>query len=139
MKCSRCRELLSWYLSSDLQPGELGEIEKHLSTCKECLDELKLLKGTLALVRELPPLEPPPEICSQLLSQVEAWALPKETTDVWEEIRDEGRFKIWTLETGRQSASTPTTRKAYVYSRFWTKVVKKSDGTWWGFTEIRLT
>jgi hypothetical protein len=55
MKCDECRELLSWYLESDLQSKEMKEVAEHLSVCKECAEELKLLEEALTLARELHP------------------------------------------------------------------------------------
>ena len=128
MRCERCRRLLSWYLESDLPSGEMREIEEHLSVCKECSEELKLLEETLALARELPQLEPPEETCLQLLEKVRAMAEPKEVIYLWQEIRGEKGMETSTFETGRRPSAG---RKAIPVSRSWVEVVRRFDGTRW--------
>ena len=137
MKCDRCRELLSWYLESDLQPVGAGlydrlmeEVAEHLSVCKECAEELELLEETLTLARELPQLAPSIESCAQLLKKVKAAAEPKETHFVWEEVRGEGRVETFIRE---PEPRIPSTQRVGARFRSWTQVLKQFNGTWWSF------
>lgn len=133
MKCDRCRELLSWYLESDLRPEDMEEVERHLSTCQECSDELRLLEETLALARELLEFEPPAETCLQLLKKIREIAEPQESIYVWEEVRiGEEQVETLTLEGEQRS---PSRRKARATSQYWNEVVRRFNGTWWSFTE----
>ncbi|HIE28006.1 TPA: zf-HC2 domain-containing protein [Candidatus Poribacteria bacterium] len=134
MKCDRCRELLSWYLESDLRPEEMKKISEHLSVCKECAEELELLEGTLTLARELPQLAPSTVACAQLLNKVKAAAAPKETHFVWEEMRKEGSIETFIREPEPQysQARIPVQRLDARF-RFWTQILKQFNGTWWSF------
>jgi hypothetical protein len=131
MRCDRCRKLLSWYLESDLPSEEMKGIEKHLSVCKGCSNELKLLEETLALARGLPQLEPPEQTCLQLLEKVRAMAEPKEAICLWREKRGEKGVEIFAFETGRRPL---VGRKARPGSRFWVEVTRRADGTGWSLT-----
>ena len=106
MKCDRCRELLSWYLESDLRPEEMKEVAEHLLACKECAEEFKLLEETLTLAKELSQFAPPAEVCAQLLKKVKAAAEPKETHYIWEEVRREGSIETFVREPEARIPST---------------------------------
>jgi len=134
MKCDRCKELLSWYLESDLRPEEMKEVAEHLSVCKECAEELELLEETLTLARGLPQLAPSAEACSQLLEKVKASAEPKETHYVWEEVRKEGRIETFIREAEpRYSQARMPAPQVSARFRSWIQVLKQFNGTWWSF------
>jgi anti-sigma factor RsiW len=149
MKCDRCKELLSWYLESDMRPEEMEEVAEHLSVCKECAEELKLLEGTLTLARGLPQLVPPAEVCAQLLNKVRAATEPRETHYVWEEVRRKGRIEtfirepepryLWDrhscLPSQARMFREAESRESGPAPRFrsWTQILKQFNGIWWSF------
>jgi hypothetical protein len=135
MKCDICRELLSWYLDSDLQAKEMQAVEDHLSICVECSEELGLLKDMLTLARGLPEIEPPEEVCSRLLEKVKGLAETDRTIYIREEVRSEGRIEVSMFEIGQRSSPK---RKAGIRFRYWSEVVREFNGTYWGFLETEL-
>lgn len=52
-------ERFSSLVDERLEPGERDEAERHLAACSRCQTELDELRATVALVRELPLVEPP--------------------------------------------------------------------------------
>lgn len=134
MKCDRCRELLSWYMESDLKPKKMEEVEKHLSVCKECSDELELLKKALTLARKLPKVTISPETRSQLLKKIKSRANPEGTVCIWEKIEDDKRVEIYMLETGQR---TPSKQKSGAGSQHWSGVIQRYDGIWQTHTEVK--
>ena len=129
MKCDRCRELLSWYLESDLRPEEMEEVAAHLSVCKECAEELQLLEETLALARELPQLAPPAEACAQLRKKVRAAVERKGTHYIWQKIQRKGRIETFVRDSEQRIPSAQRIRNFHS----WHQILKQSHGTWWGF------
>jgi len=135
MKCDVCRELLSWYLESDLQAKEMQAVEDHISICAGCSDELRLLKDMLTLARGLPEIELPNEVCSQLLEKVKGMAETDRTIYIREEVRSEGRIEIFTFEVGQRSSPK---RKAGIRFRYWSEVVREFNGTCLSFVETEF-
>jgi len=129
MKCDRYRELLSWYLESDLRPEEMKEVAEHLSVCKECAAELRLLEETLTLAWELPQIAPPVEACAQLLKKVKAAVERKGTHYIWQEVQRKGRIETFVRESEQRIPSTQRIRSF----RSWHQILKQSNGTWWSF------
>jgi hypothetical protein len=72
MDCGEIKERLSAYVDDVLDAESKAVVEKHLSTCKDCQQELVSLK---ALVRELGSLEsvePPRDFLDQVHERIEA-------------------------------------------------------------------
>jgi hypothetical protein len=72
MDCGEIKERLSAYVDDVLDAESRAVVEEHLSTCKDCQQELVSLK---ALVRELGSLEsvePPKDFLDQLHERIEA-------------------------------------------------------------------
>lgn len=129
MKCDRCKELLSWYLESDLRPEEMEEVAEHLSVCKKCAEELELLEGTLTLASKLPQIAPPAEACAQLLKKVKAAVERKGTHYIWQEVQRKGRIETFVREPKQRISSTQRIRNFHS----WHQILKQSNGTWWSF------
>jgi hypothetical protein len=55
----RVEEMLSAYLDGELSPKEQARVEKHLAQCADCAQNLRTLRQTVALLRELPPVAVP--------------------------------------------------------------------------------
>lgn len=122
MRCERCKELLSWYLESDLQSEEIKE---HLSVCKECSDELKLLEDMLMLIKRLPQIELPEQISMQLVEKVKQVARSKKVIYIWKKVQNEEGLEILINKDRRK-----------VNYQFQTRVVKRLDGMWWKFVKV---
>lgn len=81
------------YLLGSLEPGEAAEMEQHLAACEECRSELEWLRPA---VRTLPEsverVEPPPQLRSRIMGEVEADAARKQSG-----IRLGGRMRALSL------------------------------------------
>lgn len=58
--CESVREELSAYIDNELPLSWRQKIEQHLQLCKECYDEYFTLQTTVAIMRSLREIEPPP-------------------------------------------------------------------------------
>lgn len=125
MKCERCKELLSWYLESDLQSKEIKE---HLSFCKECSDDLELLKEMLMLVRRLRQIDPTDQTCIQLVEKVKEMVRSKKVIYIWRRVQDERGLEIFIHKDRRK-----------VNYQFQARVVKRLDGMWWEFVKVSFS
>jgi anti-sigma factor RsiW len=54
-----CRQDLSVYIDGRLTQRERARVERHLSSCASCREELSSLRMTLSLLRAVPALKPP--------------------------------------------------------------------------------
>lgn len=72
MNCDGVRGLLSAYLDGELSPGELLRVERHLSRCPMCADEVDSLRQTIALVASLDEVEVPPSFHTRLHERLAA-------------------------------------------------------------------
>jgi hypothetical protein len=70
--CRPYRELLSGLLDGALAPAQLEPLQAHLDQCPECRQALDELRRTLALVKGLEPVEPPPWLADRILERVRA-------------------------------------------------------------------
>jgi len=64
------RSLLSAHLERDLPAVERSEVDAHLAECAECASELAELGATVALLRRLPPVEPPPHLATRVMARI---------------------------------------------------------------------
>jgi hypothetical protein len=70
MSCTFDKEKLTGYFDGELQNGEKGEVEKHISACSECLRELGEIKSAALLVKTLPRLRAPRAIAEGVRREV---------------------------------------------------------------------
>ncbi len=99
MKCEICRELLSWYLEEEIQ---YEEIKEHLSTCKKCSEDFKMLKEALKQVRTLPQITPPDQTCLKIIEKIKTIPLPGEV--IYKYQIQEGEIqKTFTFKSKEQS------------------------------------
>lgn len=49
-------ELLSAYIDDEVTPQEAARVERHLQSCRTCVEELESLRWTVGLLREVPPV-----------------------------------------------------------------------------------
>lgn len=64
------RQLLSEHLDGLLAAPQQQELERHLAGCRQCREELALLRRSLQLVRSLPQVEAPEELRYRLRRRV---------------------------------------------------------------------
>ncbi|MFQ6059548.1 MAG: zf-HC2 domain-containing protein [Anaerolineae bacterium] len=55
----RIREMLSAYLDGELTPRDRARVERHLGECAACAEDLRTLRWTVGLMKEVPPLPIP--------------------------------------------------------------------------------
>jgi hypothetical protein len=55
----RIREMLSAYLDGELTPRDKARVERHLQECPACAEDLRTLRWTVGLVREVPSVPVP--------------------------------------------------------------------------------
>ena len=90
MNHRRARKLLNDYLEGDLDREEHARLDEHLSGCDECACEVRELRQTVFLLRDLPTEEPSPGIAEAVMARVQA---------------GDGRPSRWAGLTGRLSDS----------------------------------
>lgn len=71
MKCGEIGELLSEYIDDVLDPETKSVVDEHLSTCKDCQEELASLKVLVRDLGSLEPVEPPKDFLDQLHERLE--------------------------------------------------------------------
>lgn len=76
--CGRLSRLLSARVDDELSADESLELNAHLEACPSCAASLRRLEATVAAVRSLPPVEPPPGYLVDLRARqtLEAAATP---------------------------------------------------------------
>ncbi len=70
MTHSKLRARLNEYVDRTL-PGKLrSEVSAHLASCESCAVEVRELEATVALLRRMPEVEPPPHFASAVMARV---------------------------------------------------------------------
>src|SRR5512139_187093 len=77
MDCDSINERLQVYLEGILEREEQAAVEEHLMRCESCAKDLKELRLTIQLVRDLDEVEPPPWLAQKIMRSVCAEAPPK--------------------------------------------------------------
>jgi anti-sigma factor RsiW len=72
MKHAHVRDRLGPYLEGDLPLQQRALVDAHLDACESCAAELKELRGTIALLRSLPELEPPKGLAGRVMARIQA-------------------------------------------------------------------
>jgi len=68
--CRDFRDLLSAHLDGALAPAEAAALEAHLASCGDCARALGELRETVARVRSIEAVEPPPGFAEGVLARV---------------------------------------------------------------------
>ncbi len=69
MTHSKLRARLNDYVDRTL-PGKLrSEVRAHLAQCADCAEEVRELEATVALLRRMPDVEPPPYLASAVMAR----------------------------------------------------------------------
>jgi len=72
MKHADVRDRLGPYLEGDLPLQQRALVDAHLDVCPSCAAELKELRGTIALLRSLPEVEPPQGLAGRVMARIQA-------------------------------------------------------------------
>ncbi len=72
MDCGEIKERLSAYVDDVLDAESKAVVEEHLSTCKDCQQELVSLKALVSELGSLESVEPPRDFLDQLHERIEA-------------------------------------------------------------------
>ena len=71
MECGEIKELLSEYVDDVLDAETKAVMDKHISTCKDCQEELASLKALVSDLGSLESVEPPRDFLDQLHERME--------------------------------------------------------------------
>ena len=82
MNCDEARHLLSAHLADELGGPEKTRLQKHLQGCQDCSTVLAELKKTVALLKELPTVEPPQDFPAKVAEKIRKTPLT-ETRPSW--------------------------------------------------------
>jgi len=63
---------LNEHLDGDLSMAEQAAVEAHLAHCDDCADELRALRGIVALLRDLPDPEVPVDFAARIAQRIES-------------------------------------------------------------------
>lgn len=77
MEHTEIRRRLSDYLDNAVSAKERSEIEAHLATCGNCRGALADLERTIAHLKSLPEVEPPPWMTAKIMARVKGGAEPR--------------------------------------------------------------
>ncbi|GFE58727.1 DUF2275 domain-containing protein [Geobacter sp. AOG1] len=77
MEHTEIRRRLSDYLDNVVSATEKSEIEAHLATCGSCRGALADLQRTIAHMKSLPEVEPPPWLTAKIMARVKDVAEPR--------------------------------------------------------------
>lgn len=66
MRCRKCREQMQLYLAELLSEKRAKEFEQHLAQCAECASEFAKNQQIMALLQNLPALQPPADISPRI-------------------------------------------------------------------------
>jgi hypothetical protein len=72
MSCAFDKEKLTGYFDGELDPAGQSEVERHISSCSECLRDLGEIKSAALLVRELPRHRAPRSIAESVSREIAA-------------------------------------------------------------------
>jgi hypothetical protein len=92
MDCRSVRKLLPAYLESDVTSGEKSGIDAHLASCAACSSAADDLRKTVAHVRNLEQVEPPPWMTQKIMARIREEA-PAAKKSLFERI-----FGAWPMK-----------------------------------------
>ncbi|MFQ5854370.1 MAG: anti-sigma factor family protein [Anaerolineae bacterium] len=83
MNCGEVQNRLDLYLEGELIEAERNTVEVHLAACLLCRRRLANLEQITALLYELPPEEPAPDLVDRVIATVEARAVRTSARRPW--------------------------------------------------------
>jgi anti-sigma factor (TIGR02949 family) len=85
MRCSKAMQQLQLYLDHQLPLDSLRVLEAHLSQCRTCQEELRLLEAVTQALRGLPPVAEPPDLTATIMHRVAL--TPRRKEEHWYMLR----------------------------------------------------
>ncbi len=76
IRCEYVHSVLEVYLVDELNPDAQVAIETHLAGCQGCQNELDFALEIDDILKEIPKLEPPPEVFNQVAAYVQSHPKP---------------------------------------------------------------
>jgi anti-sigma factor (TIGR02949 family) len=70
MRCSKAIQQLQLYLDHQLPLDSMRTLEAHLSHCRTCQEELRLLEEVTQALRGFPPVAEPPDLTATIMHRV---------------------------------------------------------------------
>ena len=100
MMCEKYEDKLIGLLNNELTPAERVELEKHLTECPGCSEELAGLRDVWEMMGEIETPEPSSHMRVKFQAMLDTYKESVEDTkpDVWSNIREQFG-KIWQLQT----------------------------------------
>ena len=77
MDCSIYKSLLSPYIDKDINEIDKIELEKHLSVCKECMDEYMALLSVVKNCNDIGEVDIPADFYTELHEKLSGFAVIK--------------------------------------------------------------
>lgn len=77
IRCEYVHSVLEEYLAGELNADAQVAIETHIAACQDCQNELDFALEIDGILREMPKLEPPPEVFNHVAAYVQSQ--PKST------------------------------------------------------------
>lgn len=92
MDCRAIRKLLPASVDHQLTPDEQRNVDAHVQSCSACREELADLRATVAHLRNVEQIEPPPWLTQKIMTRIRAEAAqaPK---SFWERV-----FGVWPMK-----------------------------------------
>ncbi|MCS6952109.1 MAG: zf-HC2 domain-containing protein [Bryobacterales bacterium] len=72
MTCAELELLLCDYLDGALEPERRRQVDQHLASCSLCAELARDAASAAAYLRQVPPVEPPPELVTRILFELGA-------------------------------------------------------------------
>lgn len=108
MQCNDIREMISEYIDGVLDADSTALLENHLAECEACRAELDETRAAVALLREVPDVEPPADLLDRIHSEIgtgeQELAKPKAWNEgMVERDKDASSNIIWAVFSGPQA------------------------------------
>lgn len=85
MDCRPIRKLLAASIDDQLTPDEQRNVDAHVQSCSVCRAELADLRATVAHLRNVEQIEPPPWMTQKIMARIRAQAVQPEKS-LWERL-----------------------------------------------------
>lgn len=72
MKCDDIKNLLSEYIDGALNENDKAAVSLHLDLCRDCREELNLIKNAISTLKTIQPVELPQDFVIQVRKKIEA-------------------------------------------------------------------
>ena len=87
MKCDECSELLDLYIAGDLSPEKMQEIGEHLSSCRQCREELAFAKKMEKEMPKMPKPQLPENFRAEVMQKIKEEKRQEKKTVIFSYLR----------------------------------------------------